>query len=137
MKTVNFTGTMKNAHGVKLTKLKLKDGSPVTFKSLDYAGDYKQYESKDEMIAAEGFPSDEDIVAWRNTLVKNAARAKAANNALDAANVQKPDLENDEQLRLKSMLKVLLADGKKTEAEARAIASQVLGIEWADEDEDA
>lgn len=137
MKTVNFTGTMKNAHGVKLTKLKLKDGSPVTFKSLDYAGDYKQYESKEEMIAAEGFPSDEDIVAWRNTLVKNAARAKAANNALDAANVQKPDLENDEQLRLKSMLKVLLADGKKTEAEARAIASQVLGIEWADEDEDA
>jgi len=87
------------------------------------------------MIQAEGFPSDEDIVAWRNTLIKNAARAKAANNALDEANVQKPDLENDEQLRLKSMLKVLLADGKKTEAEARAIASQVLGIEWADEED--
>src|SRR5678815_3858584 len=75
MKTEKFTGTMKSAFGVKLTKLKMKDGSPCTIKKLNYDGDYKQYETKEEMIQAEGMPKDEDIVDWRNTLIKNAARA--------------------------------------------------------------
>jgi hypothetical protein len=136
MKTEKFTGTMKSAFGVKLTKLKMKDGSPCTIKKLNYDGEYKQYETKEEMIQAEGMPKDEDIVDWRNTLIKNAARAKAANAAVDAAGIQKRDMSNDDQLQLRTVFKALMAGGKKTEAEARQIASASVGAEWDDEEED-
>jgi hypothetical protein len=137
MKTKKFSGKCRSYYGVKFAKLKMKDGSAVPFKVLPFKGEYAEYETREEVTQAEGWPKDEDIIKWRNTLVKNAAKAKEQNSTVDAAGVQKPDLENNDQLQLKVIFKALMASGKKTREEARAIASQNIGVAWDDDDEEA
>ena len=68
----------------------------------------------------------------RNTDRQNNARQKALSAALDAAGIVKPNLENDEQLRLREFFKVVMSSKKYTEQQARELASTTLGIAWAD-----
>jgi hypothetical protein len=62
--------------------------------------------------------------------------------AVDDLGAIRPNLENDDQLKLKQAVAPLLAqknpDGSKryTLAEARAKAAEFLGIEWDDESDD-
>jgi hypothetical protein len=92
-------------------------------------------ESPEEMREKNAYPTDAVILKLVNAQRKANARQKAMQAAWDAAGLIKPTLENDEQLRLKGMFKILIAAGKD-EAEARTIASATLGIEWADDSDD-
>jgi hypothetical protein len=116
MKTIKFSGISENAYGKAITPLK-------------YETAYDAYEGISEVRAANDYPSDADVVKFLNAQRKANARQKAMQAAWDAAGLIKPTLENDEQLRLKSMFKILVAAGK-SESEAKTLASATLGIEW-------
>ena len=104
---------------------KLDTPIPFTFS-------WKAYENIEEVKAANDLPSDEEVVKFRNNQKELSARGKALTAALDAAGYKKPTIENDEQLRLREMFKVLMASKKYTEEQARTLASTTLEIEWAD-----
>jgi hypothetical protein len=118
MKTLTFTAIAETAYGKAIEPIK-------------YTGSFDAFDSIVELKAANEFPNDAEIVKLVNNQRKANARQKALNVALDAAGIIKPTLENDEQLRLREMFKILQAAGK-SEAEARQIASVTLGIEWAE-----
>lgn len=119
MKTETFEGTMENAYGKPLAQ-------PIAF-----SGEYSAYENIAEVTAANDLLKDKEVVDVRNAQAKSNARQKAMQAALDAAGIVKPTLENDGQLRLKSMHKILVASGK-TDAEARTIAANIVGESWSD-----
>lgn len=119
MKTMTFEAVAESAYGKKLA-------SPIK-----YSGEYEAYLNMTEIMDKNDFPKDQEIVDFRNTQRKANARQKALQTALDAAGIIKPTLENDEQMRLQNMFKILVAAGK-SEAEAKAIAAATLGVEWAE-----
>lgn len=103
---------------------------------VPYQFDWSEYQSNVEQKAANDMLSDDEQRKARNTLRKTKARQAALTAALSAAGIEKPTEENDEQLRLKNMVKTIMSGKKHTMEQAREIASKTLGIEWADEDED-
>ncbi len=121
-KDVEFDGTIENAYGEKLEDCSYKDGStPV--KSLDFSGSYKQLQNF-ESIPAKEMPDNDDVLTLVNNKRKANARAKAMQDVLDNAGVQKPTLK-DKDFQIKSMVKVLVAAGKSEEM-ARQIATAAL-----------
>lgn len=120
MKTETFEATAEQAYGKKLD-------TPVK-----YSGTFEKYESINEVRNANDMLKDDEVVKVRNAERKSTARQAALTAALDLAGIVKPTIENDEQLRLVKMYDILIA-AKKSDAEARAIASATLGIEWATE----
>lgn len=118
----NKTGksTATTAYGSKLE-------TPIA-----YEFSYQAYQNIDEVKAANDLLTDEEVVKVRNTERLSNARQKALQAALDAAGIVKPTIENDEQLRLREMFKVLMASKKYSEEQARALAATTLGIEWAE-----
>lgn len=121
MKTEKFSGTIENAYG-----------KPVA-PALKFEGTYQAYETKAEIEAQGDLPTDKEIVAYRNAQRKAAARQASFNSTLEAAGIEKPTLENDVLLQLKTLYKTLVA-AKKSHAEARAMAATMLGVEWPDTD---
>jgi len=119
MKTVSFNGVIENAYGKKLD-------APITFDTT-----FEAFETKAEVEKANELLKDEEIVDFRNAQRKANARQKAMQAALDAAGVVKPTLENDEQLRLRKMYDIFVANGS-THDEARASAAAALNLTWAD-----
>lgn len=106
-------------------------------KPLKYSGDYKAYESIEEVRAANDFPSDKEIVRLKNAAQLAKAKAAAKTAGLDAIGVVKSTIENDKQMALREFVKVLMSSKKYTLEAARALAAQHLGYEWEDgEDED-
>jgi hypothetical protein len=122
MKTVKFSGVSEKAYKKPITPLK-------------YEAEFQAFENIGEVRQQNAFPSDSLVVKLINRQNKANARAKAMQAAWDAAGLIKPTLENDEQLRLTGMFKILVAAGK-SEDEAKAIASATLGIEWEDDDDE-
>ena len=118
----NKTGkaTANTAYGVKLD-------TPIVY-------DYKwtAYATIEELTAANDLLTADEQVKVRNTERQNNARQKALQAALDTAGIVKPTIENDEQLRLREMFKVLMASKRYTEEAARELASNTLGIAWAE-----
>ena len=123
MKTIKFEAEAEKAYGKSLD-------SPIK-----YAGEYTAYENVGEVRSANDMPSDTEVIKWRNTERKSKSRQAALTAALDAAGIIKPTLENDEQLRLREMFKVLMSSKRYTEEQARDLASKTLNIEWADDSE--
>ena len=119
MKTEKFSGTMENAYGKPLA-------TPINFE-----GEYEAYENKAEVEAANDLLKDQEVVDFRNTQRKANARQKAMQAQLDAAGIPKPSLENDSQLRLKTVYKTFIAKGKSHQ-EARDLAASMLGDAWED-----
>ena len=97
-----------------------------------YEYTFDSYENHDEVVAAKDELTAAEVVKVRNTERQNNARQAALTPQLTARNIFKPTLENDEQHRLKEMLKVLMSSKKYSEDEARALAATTLGLEWAD-----
>ena len=97
--------------------------SPITF---DFSWD--EYENGAELTTANDVLTVDEQVKVRNVERKTKARQAALTAALDAAGVIKPTIENDEQVRLATMTKVLVAAGRSEDA-ARAEAAEILGIE--------
>ena len=120
MKTETFSGTMENAYGKPLEK------------SIPFSGSYNAYTSIDEVDAANDRPNDKEVVDYRNQQRKAKAVQEARTSALDVAGIVKPTLENDAQLRLRGMFKILRAAGKSV-SEARDMAAANLNEVWADD----
>lgn len=119
MKTTKFSGVIENAYGKKLD-------APITFDA-----EFDAFETKAEVEKANELLKDEEVVDFRNAQRKANARQKAMQAALDAAGIVKPTLENDEQLRLRKMYDIFVANGSTPE-EARANAAAALNLVWSD-----
>jgi hypothetical protein len=107
----------------------------VLDEAIPYQYQWDAYESIEEVRAANDLLTDAEVVKVRNTERQNNARQAKLTAELTARNINKPTLENDEQHRLKEMLKVLMSSKKYTEAEARELAATTLGLTWDDSDE--
>jgi hypothetical protein len=120
MKIEVFEGTADTAHGKKLEQ------------TLKFEVRASLYETYQEMVAANDTLSEQEQLDKRNAERRNAATAKSRNAAFDAAGFVKPTIENDEQLRIRSVIKTLMLPrtGKptKTFEEAKAIAEASLDI---------
>lgn len=117
MKTEKFEGQIESAYGKTIEP------------ALKYSGEFGRFENIDELRSRNEFPKDSEIVDMVNARRKANARQKAMTAALDAAGYEKPTLENDVQLQLRTVYKALVANGK-SEQEARDIASRTLGVAW-------
>lgn len=117
MKTETFKGTIESAFGSPLA-------SPVTF-----SGNFTAYENYEEMTTAQDLPSRDEQLAFINNKRKANARQKSMQEALTAAGVNKPTLE-DPQVQLKTIIKALVASGR-SEAEATSIAEATLNVKLA------
>lgn len=115
MKNETFEATAESGRGQKLDT------------PLKYQGEYSVYTSPDEIRQQNDWPSDNEILEYRNTQRKLAARNKALNAALDAAGIVKPTIENSENLRLNGMVKILMASGMSQD-EATDTAKATLKI---------
>lgn len=122
MKQNSKTATVESAFGKKLD-------TPIEF-----TFGWTSYETPVELDAAGDGLSKEEQVRVRNTQRENRARQRAQAAAFEAAGIVRPTEENDDQLRLRNMFKTLMSSKKYTEEAARKMASDVLGIEWADDD---
>lgn len=118
VKTITENSTADNAYGKPLAK-------SVTF---EYS--YKAYESIDEIRLANDMPNDDEIVKIRNAKRQAAARQAERESTFTAMGIVKPTIENDEQLRLRDMFKVLMSSKKYTEEQARDLAASTLGLTW-------
>jgi len=117
--TEKFSGVIENFYSKPLVP------------KLAYEAEYVKFLTEDEVRAAGEWPKNSEIVDGVNARRKATARQKAMQAAVDDAGIVRPTLENDDQLKLKGMVKILVAAGK-SEAEARDIASTTLGIAWTD-----
>lgn len=126
-KTVEtFDGVIENAYGRKLDANKFKEGfSPVS--TLKYTAEYEKVTDYDSIPEKE-MPDKDDILALVNNARKANARQKAMQKALDEAGVIKPTMEDDDELKIASIVKGLVASKKHTEEAARVIAKQLLGL---------
>ena len=124
-KPVEFDGTMENAYGSPLKDATYKTGNePVN--EIAFKGKYEHILSFDAIPVKERL-SDADILKVVNDARKANARQKAMQEALDAAGVVKPTLENSPNLQLSNMVKSLVASGKYTEERAIEFAKAALG----------
>lgn len=96
---------------------------------------WKIFQTEEEMVAAGAQMSLKQQLKAVNAAAKQTARQASLTEALTAAGIVRPTIENDDQLRLKNMYTVLMSSKRYSEDEARELASNTLGIEWA-EDED-
>jgi hypothetical protein len=112
-----FSGTIENYYGKPLAT------------ALSYEAETDNFDGIDEVKSANEFPKDSEIVTFVNAKRKAVIRQRAMQAAVDAAGIVKPTLENDGQLRLKNVFKILVAGGTP-EAEARDIASTATGVSW-------
>lgn len=116
MKTETFKGTIESAYSRTLPS------------KLTFSGSFDAYENVDELRRDNKYPSDEDIVSFVNAKEKANARQKAMNEALTAAGIEKPTME-DPQVQLATIIKALRASGR-TEEEAITLAESTLGVKY-------
>lgn len=120
METKHGKSQAATAYGEKLT-------TPI-----DYDYQWTAYQTTEELVAAKDELTLDEQLKIRNTERQNNARQKALQVALDKAGIIKPTIENNDQLRLKDMFKVLMSSKRYSEDEARKLASTTLGIDWAE-----
>ena len=113
MKTTSKTATIETAYSQPLD-------APIKFSY-----------SFEELEKGDAIPEDEvltekDIRNVVNAKRNASERAKATNKALESAGIEKPTLE-DPTVRLKTMIKVLIAAGNSAE-QAEQIAKSALGM---------
>lgn len=121
MKTVTFEGTTTNWD------------NKVIDPAVPYSGQFTAYETIEEVRAANDYPSDKEVIKFRNDQRKANERQKTINTFMANAGYEKSTLENDPQMRLKQLYKVFIAD-KKSHDEARALAAQILNLKWDDDE---
>lgn len=115
MTTETFKGTIENAYGQPLDK------------AIAFSGDFEKLEKGDEIPAKEN-PDAEEILNYVNSKRKANARQKAMQTVLDAAGIEKPTLENNVDLQVRTMVKSLVASGKYSEEQATTFARTALGL---------
>lgn len=101
-------------------EVKTANGQPLP-KPIKFPYEFEKL-LKGDTIPADEVPDDDDILTYVNTKRNSAARAKAQAEALAAAGIAKPTLE-DPDFRLRQMIKILVAnnmDEETAEKSARA-----------------
>jgi hypothetical protein len=145
MKTVTFKSPCHKFWGKPLSELALKEGIPAPKLPLEYSGSWQKYESIEEVRERNDYPSDEEVVKFRNAQKKANAKSKAQAAAVVAAGFIQPTTENDPQMRLEEMADLFYknipaalrdADPDAARAQARKSASDALQIAWADDDDE-
>lgn len=112
-KIVTKKGSVSTAYGQTLA-------TPVEF-------EYQVNElQKGDEIPADEVPDADDILALVNSKRNASARAKAQNEALNAAGVEKPDT-NTPDFRYKQMVKLLTANGMPQEAAEASAKTLIYG----------
>lgn len=119
MKTEKFKGTIESAYGRTLPSKLSFEGTYDAFQTLD---EVKSHDNGSE------YPSESDIVDFVNAKRKANARQKSMNEALTAAGIEKPTME-DPQVQLATIIKALRASGR-SEDEAVALAESTLGVKY-------
>ena len=99
-------------------------GKPVN-PPVPYSGSFDAYENVGEIRSANDWPSDDEILALRNSERKAKAISKARVDALDAAGYKKPEANDPVQV-FAAQVKTLKLAGK-SEAKAIALATEILG----------
>lgn len=112
-KNVTKTARVETAYGQTLAE-------PVSF-----IYEYDEL-TKNDAIPASEQPDADDLRSFVNQKRNAGARSKAQNEALTAAGIAKPTLE-DPDVRLRTMVRVLVAAGN-SEATAEQIARGALGM---------
>ena len=115
MKQSTFKGVIENAYGKPLP-------SPIS-----YSGSFEELAAGDEIPAKEK-PDEKDLLAYVNNKRKANARQKSMQEALTAAGIEKPTLEDAEE-QFRQMVKILTTAGKD-DATARQMANANLGTSY-------
>ena len=116
MKTETFKGNIESAYG--------KPVSPA----LSFEGEFEAFETVTELKEKNEYPSEDEIVSFVNNKRKANKRQQVMTATLDAAGYEKPTLETDTDLQVKTIVKALMASGKHTEVTALAAAKASLGL---------
>jgi len=107
-----------------VAEVKTFNGAPLP-KPIKFPYEFEKL-LKGDTIPADEVPDADDLLTYVNTKRNSAARAKAQNEALTAAGIQKPTLE-DPDFRLRQMIKILEANGMDSET-AEKSARVALGM---------
>jgi hypothetical protein len=137
MKKTPIEGKMASAYGKPLSELerKDKDNPDAIYEKfpkghvIQYSTEYDKLETVEEVKAANEWPKDEDIIDFVNGKRIANAKQKQMQKEQDAAFLVKPTLENDANLQLQTIYKGLMASKRFTEAQAKALAAQNLGLD--------
>jgi len=109
---------------------------------IPYDYEYSAFETVAEFQAAGETLSLAKQMKAVNAARKAKARAATLTEVLKAAGHEKPNAENNEQVRLRETFKMLMTaklpsgEKKYTEEQARVVASEVSGVAWEDDDDD-
>lgn len=121
-----FDGEIRSAYGRKLLENKWEEGkTPVEV--ITYETRYEKVTSFDK-IPADEMPNNDSIVDIVNNKRKANARQKAMQTAQDNAGVIKPTMEDDDELKIKSIVIGLVASKHYDESQARALARKMLNL---------
>ena len=105
--------------------------SPV----LEFPVTYNVYETTDELVAAKDELTLAQQVKVRNAERITRARQAAQNALLDSMGIEKQDINNNDQIRLREFFKVLMSSGLYDEDTAREMAATSLKTAWAEDTE--
>lgn len=121
MKTETFKATANTAYGKPLPKSVGENGV------LKLSGPYDAYETVEEVRQAYAKTGEFDkfVIEAATAANKASAIAQARTEALRAAGIEPPKMENDRELQVKSIMRGLVASGK-SEDEARKIAETLV-----------
>ena len=121
MKVETKTGNFASARGQKFNP-------PVEF-----TFEVRVIENAEELHALKLELSDDEQITVRNAEEVTRKRQAAQNAKLDAMGIEKQDINNNDQIRLRELFKVLMSSKRYTEEEARAMAATSLGVDWVTE----
>lgn len=136
MTTKPVKGVATRAYGKALDELDNESGTRLAADTkIPFEGLAQQYSTKDELVQAGLWPTDKKIVQLYNRTLVAKAVNKARTDAFDALGIIKPDEKNDPQVRLKNMVKMLIASDYTPE-EANTEARRMLKMDAATDVDD-
>jgi len=123
MKTITKKFTCGSARG--------QNFSPV----LEFPVEFNLYENADELVAAKDELTLAQQVKVRNAERITRARQAAQNALLDSMGIEKQDINNNDQIRLREFYKILMSSKLYDEDTAREMAATSLNLKWEDDAE--
>lgn len=142
MTTKTVEGVATRAYGKALHELDNESGTKLAEGTkIPFTGKAIQYSNRVELEGAGLWPTDKKIVQLFNRSLVAKARNKAQTDAFDALGIIKPDEKNSPEVRLKGMVKMLIASDytpEEAQKEARRMLKldTVAAVDTDDTDED-
>ena len=102
-------------------------GTPIEGEPLPYEYSWKVYETEEEFVAAKAELTIPEQIKVVNTKAESNARTKAMNAALLLAGYEKPTIQNNADLRWKTVYDGIMASKVHSEDKARELATLATG----------